>query len=145
MTAMNEWNLAEAVKRGIVQEMANMEDNGQVVHDVLDRCSYESLPESTKIFVLTNKYYVAEDFSLCDPYYLYHSEWSIESKWDSVWEYIISLDMLECMKALLSRTPLYAVNKENIPSDIPWTESAAWMQNILLGETARLNSDVVCD
>ena len=62
-----------------------------------------------------------------------------------LWEHILSLDKVECMKALLSQTPLHAIHKANIPPEITWIKSAEWMQDVLHQNKARWNSSHVCN
>ena len=62
-----------------------------------------------------------------------------------LWEHILSSDKVECMKALLSRSPLYAIHKTNIPPETTWIKSAEWMQDVLHQNKARWNSSHVCN
>ena len=55
----------------------------------------------------------------------------------SLWEYVISTDKVNCMEALLSYTPLYAINKANISPYFTWIKSPEWMQNSLENQRAR--------
>ena len=63
---------------------------------------------------------------------------------DPLWKYIIISDKVNCMKALLSRTPLCAIHKENIPPEISWIKCGEWMQHVLASRNARWNSSQTC-
>ena len=61
-----------------------------------------------------------------------------------LWKYVITSDKVNCMKALLSRTPLYAIHKENIPPKQNWIKRAEWMLYILVSGKARWSTLEVC-
>ena len=61
-----------------------------------------------------------------------------------LWKYVITSDKVNCMKALLSRTPLYAIQKENIPPEKTWIKCGEWMQHILSTKKAKWSKSEVC-
>ena len=60
-----------------------------------------------------------------------------------LWKHVISTDKVNCMKALLSRTPLYAIHKANMPQEIRWL-SHGWI-DLLHEAQARWNSSEICE
>ena len=61
-----------------------------------------------------------------------------------LWKYVVTSDKVNCMKALLSHTPLYAIHKENIPPEQNWIKCGEWMQHILVSRQANSSSLEVC-
>ena len=61
-----------------------------------------------------------------------------------LWAHIISSDNVHFMEAILKQIPLHAIHKANIPPEVTWIESPAWMQDSLRNNNARWNGQV-CD
>ena len=179
--------IADSVRSEIAQAS---KDDDQVVHAVLDKYKYDSLPERDKLFVLTHTRYNDKTLSLSDVYQIECCEsgntdgvcWICHRSCiaramrkgshcnglhkatqarttaqapavrnvvppvkNPLWKYVITSDKVNCMKALLSRTPLYAIHKENIPPKQNWIKCAEWMLYILVSGKARWSTSDICE
>ena len=71
------------------------------------------------------------------------SETPLQHGKNPLWKHVISTDKVNYMKALLSRTPLYAIHKANLPQEIRWL-SHGWI-DLLHEAQARWNSSEICN
>ena len=105
---------------------------------ILTKYGYEDLSQENQFSMLTLQEYDRNEMHLGNYFVLG------EGYPGCLWQRTIDFDLVDHMEVLLLRTPLFAINKHNIPPQLTWIESPEWMQDTLYANRARWNGEV-CD
>ena len=102
--------------RELLQEVQKTGDNAKDVLDVLETHGFDHLSQEAQLHVLCKN--------------------QPAPAWLSVYQEVIAANKINTMIALLQCTPLFAIDKDNIPQH-KWIESPTWMQNMLYENKVR--------
>ena len=84
---------------------------------ILTKYGYEDLSQENQFSLLTVREYDRNEMHLGN----YFAFW--QSYPGCLWQRTINCDFVDHMEVLLLRTPLFAINKHNIPPQLTWIES----------------------
>ena len=104
---------------------------------ILTKYGYEDLSQEDQFSFLTVRKYARSEMHLGN----YFAFW--QSCPGCLWQRTIDCNFVDHMEVLLLRTPLFAINKHNIPPQLTWIESPEWMRDTLYANRARWDGKCV--
>ena len=120
------------VAQGIEADIAQAEEDcPRLLHKTLRKYRFYDLSQEDQVLVLRRQLYNEDGLSFDN-----YIDVNAEDEDRSVWVSIIRSDNVAKMEALLQNTPLYAVNKRNIPDEFQWINPEC-MKNCLYTRNAR--------